>query len=105
MRRIVVVGASCSGKTTLAQSIAQRLELPHFDMDSIVWGPNWSLPSDEQLLTQVKSIIQHEAWVIDGVFPEHRDLVWARADTSNSVTTMSKPGDGPSSPPDRSCCG
>ncbi|MGD0541394.1 MAG: adenylate kinase [Tepidisphaeraceae bacterium] len=81
MRRIVVVGASCSGKTTLAQSIAQRLELPHFDMDSIVWGPNWSLPSDEQLLTQVKSIIQHEAWVIDGVFPEHRDLVWARADT------------------------
>ncbi|MGD0464036.1 MAG: adenylate kinase [Tepidisphaeraceae bacterium] len=81
MRRVVVIGASCSGKTTLAESTAQRLELPHFEMDSMVWGPNWSLPSDEQLLAQVKSIIEHEAWVVDGVFPEHRDLVWARADT------------------------
>jgi len=81
MRRIVVVGASCSGKTTLAESIAQRLSLPHFDIDSIVWGPNWSLPSRENLLAQVKSLIQPEAWVIDGVFPEHRDLVWAQADT------------------------
>ena len=81
MRRVVVVGASCSGKTTLAKAISQRLGVPHFEIDATVWGPNWSLPSDEQLLAHVKSRIASDAWVIDGVFPEHRDLVWARADT------------------------
>ncbi|HEX4056549.1 MAG TPA: hypothetical protein VHX86_19985 [Tepidisphaeraceae bacterium] len=81
MRRVVVVGASCSGKTTLARSISARLNLPHIEIDALVWGPNWSLPSDEQLLAQVISKIAPDFWVIDGVFPEHRDLVWGRADT------------------------
>ena len=81
MRRVVVVGASCSGKTTLARAVAQRLGVGHIEVDRLVWGPNWSLPSDAQLLDLVKSKIAGDGWVIDGVFPEHRDLVWARADT------------------------
>jgi adenylate kinase family enzyme len=81
MRRVVVVGSSCSGKTVMAESIAQRLGLPHVEIDSMVWLPGWSLPSDEALLTQVSRAIAGDSWVIDGVFPEHRQLVWTRADT------------------------
>jgi adenylate kinase family enzyme len=81
MRRVVVIGASCSGKTTLAKSISKRLGLPHIEIDSFVWRPNWSLPSNMELLAVVTSKIASERWVIDGVFPEHRDMVWARADT------------------------
>jgi len=81
MRRIVVVGSSCSGKTSMAISIARILCLPHVEIDAIVWLDAWSLPSDEQLLAQMKNVIAPEAWVIDGVFPEHRDMVWSAADT------------------------
>ncbi|MGD0139449.1 MAG: adenylate kinase [Tepidisphaeraceae bacterium] len=81
MRRVVVVGSSCSGKTVMAESISRRLGLPHVELDSMVWLPGWSLPSDESLLTQVSQAIAPDAWVIDGVFPEHRNLVWSRADT------------------------
>ena len=81
MRRVVVIGTSCSGKTVLANSISRRLGLPHVEIDSFVWQPNWALPSAQELLETVKMKIAPEAWVIDGVFPEHRDMVWARADT------------------------
>jgi len=80
MRRVVVIGASCSGRTLLAEAISKCLGLPHVEIDSFVWQPIWSLPSEQQLLEMVKSKTSAEAWVIDGVFPEHRDMVWARAD-------------------------
>jgi adenylate kinase family enzyme len=81
MRRVVVVGSSCSGKTVMAKSIAGILRLPHVEIDAVVWLDDWSLPSDGQLLSQMKNVIAPESWVIDGVFPEHRDMVWSAADT------------------------
>src|SRR5580700_3677302 len=81
MRRIVVIGASCSGKTTLGGSIAKRLELPFTEFDAIAWRPKWSSPSDEELLAMVRSKTASDAWVIEGLFPEHEDLVWSKADT------------------------
>jgi adenylate kinase family enzyme len=81
MRRIVVVGTSCSGKTVMAKSIARALGLGHYEIDSLVWGPEWSLPSEEGLLRQVDEYTCGDRWVIDGVFPEHRKMVWSRADT------------------------
>ncbi len=81
MRRVVVVGSSCSGKTVMAEAISRRLGLPHIEVDAMVWLPEWSLPSDDALLAQVSRVTASDAWVIDGVFPEHRKLVWSRADT------------------------
>lgn len=81
MRRIVVVGTSCSGKTVMAKSIARALGLPHFEIDSLVWLPKWSLPSDDALRAQVDQYTSSDRWVIDGIFPEHRNMVWSRADT------------------------
>jgi lipopolysaccharide biosynthesis glycosyltransferase/adenylate kinase family enzyme len=81
MRRIVLIGASCSGKTTLGGSIAKRLGLPFTEFDAIAWRPKWSSPSDEELLAMVKSRTASDGWVIEGLFPEHEDLVWSKADT------------------------
>jgi adenylate kinase family enzyme len=38
MQRISVVGTSGSGKTTLARDISLRLNIPHVELDYIVWG-------------------------------------------------------------------
>ena len=46
-QRIVVIGTTGSGKTTLAKALSARLNLPHVEMDAIHWGPNWTpLPDD-----------------------------------------------------------
>jgi adenylate kinase family enzyme len=39
--RIVVVGTSGAGKTTLARRIADRLQLPHIELDAINWQSEW----------------------------------------------------------------
>ncbi|HTE18391.1 MAG TPA: AAA family ATPase, partial [Armatimonadota bacterium] len=40
-RRIVVVGSSGAGKSTMAAALSQRLGLPHIELDALRHGPNW----------------------------------------------------------------
>ena len=40
-QRICVSGTSGAGKTTLARQVAQKLNIPHFELDSLFWEPNW----------------------------------------------------------------
>jgi adenylate kinase family enzyme len=37
--RIYITGASCAGVTTLGQRLAQRLGIPHADVDDFYWLP------------------------------------------------------------------
>lgn len=81
MQRIVVVGTSGAGKTTLARRIAERREAPCIEMDSLHWGPNWTEVPPEALRVSVAAAVSGDAWVLDGNYTMVRDLTWARADT------------------------
>jgi adenylate kinase family enzyme len=79
MKRVVVVGTSCSGKTTLARDIASILEIPHFELDVLHWGPNWTCR--EYFEENVTKAVQNPSWTIDGNYRKVRDLIWDRVDT------------------------
>ena len=80
-RRIVVVGTTGSGKTTLAGELAQRLEVPHVELDALHWEPNWAEAPIEIFRARVARAVSGEAWVTDGNYSVVRDIVWSRADT------------------------
>ncbi len=40
-QRIAIVGTTGSGKTTLAQQLSQRINVPHIELDALHWEPNW----------------------------------------------------------------
>ena len=40
LKRVVIIGTSCSGKTTFERSLAQKLKVQHIELDSIHWKPN-----------------------------------------------------------------
>jgi len=81
LRRIVIVGATGSGKTTLASALAQRLAIPHQETDAIYWGPDWTpIPLDD-FRRRIEQITLTPLWIIDGNYSRVRDLVWSRADT------------------------
>ena len=79
---ISVVGDSCSGKTTTAAALAERLGLRHVELDALSWQPNWIPTPDEILLEGVRQAIAEPGWVIDGNYGRIiRPLTWAAADT------------------------
>jgi adenylate kinase family enzyme len=80
--RIVVVGTTGAGKTTLASRIAVMLELPHIELDAINWQSGWrdlSRHDPEEFIRRVAEAIEAEAWVLDGNYSRVRDSVWRRA--------------------------
>lgn len=81
MNRIVIVGASGAGKTTLAKILSQRLGLPRIEMDALYWGPNWSEPGDEEMGARIAKAIASDGWILDGNYKRFIPLVWPQADT------------------------
>jgi len=80
--RIVVVGTSGAGKTTLARRIADRLQLPHIELDGINCQSEWrdlTRHDPEEFVRRVTEAIQAEAWVVDGNYGPVRERVWRRA--------------------------
>ena len=64
MRRMVVVGSSGAGKTTLAQELADRLGVPHVELDALHWGPNWTATPTEIFRPRVEAAIAGDG--VDG---------------------------------------
>jgi adenylate kinase family enzyme len=79
LQRAVVVGSSCSGKTTFARSLAGALNVPHVELDALFWDPNWVVKPLEEFRAAVASAAARDRWVIDGNYRSVRDLVWPRA--------------------------
>jgi adenylate kinase family enzyme len=82
MKRVVIVGPSGAGKTTLAQTISQRLNLPHVELDALFWLPDWQQRPKDDFRDKVQSALASAQWVADGNYTSKaQDIIWVRADT------------------------
>ncbi len=79
LRRVAVVGTSCSGKTTFAAALAARLQAPHIELDALHWRPGWVEAPAAEFRATVASATSAARWVSDGNYSVVRDLVWGRA--------------------------
>lgn len=77
--RIVVQGASGSGKSSLATALADSLGLPQLELDSIYHQPGWTSLDVGEFRRLVSAFAAEPAWVVDGNYSQVRDLLWPRA--------------------------
>lgn len=80
-QRIAVVGTTGSGKTTLARQLADRLTIPHVELDAIHWEPNWTEIPTPLFRERLTPALSGNSWVVDGNYSQVRDIIWSRADT------------------------
>lgn len=79
--KINVVGTTGMGKTTLASTIAEILNIEHVEMDSLFWGENWTQPTQKEFLPIVNEALRGETWVIDGNYSFTRHIIWEKVDS------------------------
>ena len=79
MTRVVVVGSTGSGKTTLARQLSRLLDVPHTELDALNWEPNWVMAPTDVFRQRTQDALKGDAWVVDGNYSAVRDLVWPRA--------------------------
>lgn len=84
VERIVVVGCSGSGKTTVARRLGEILDYPVLELDAVHHLPGWEERPDEEFRAELEEFVSgHRRWIVDGNYNSHgaRDVAWPRADT------------------------
>jgi adenylate kinase family enzyme len=79
--KVVVVGTSGAGKSTVAAALAALYGVPHVDLDDLATGPNWTKVPDEVFRARVQATLGTPAWIIDGDYQRKLgDTVLEQAD-------------------------
>jgi adenylate kinase family enzyme len=81
MNRIAIVGSPGSGKTTLAERLGVRINVPVVHLDHHFWHPGWvETPADEWVSRQIE-LLSGSSWIVDGTYFQTLDIRFERADT------------------------
>ncbi|MGO1227050.1 MAG: AAA family ATPase [Brachybacterium sp.] len=83
--RILIMGASGSGTTTLARALADRWAVPHADADDYFWLPSSppytrKRPAADRIALMEAIFVPREAWVLSGSLLGWGESVVAQCD-------------------------
>lgn len=81
MKKIAIIGAGGTGKSTLARELGEILKLPVYHLDTLYWKPGWvSTPTEEWEQVMV-NLVSKDKWIIDGNYGKSIDIRLKKADT------------------------
>jgi adenylate kinase family enzyme len=80
-KRIAIIGCCGAGKSTLARTLGEKLNLPVIHLDSYYWQPGWQESEQDKWLAIQQELIKGDRWIIDGNYGSTMDTRLARANT------------------------
>ena len=89
MERVVIIGNSGGGKSTLARRLADKHGLPCQEVDAILWQPGWvPMPADLYDAEHTR-LIAGERWIIEGL--GRRESIAARLARATDIVLVDLP--------------
>jgi adenylate kinase family enzyme len=92
-----VIGSTGCGKTTFARALAERLGVPHVELDALHWRSGWQMAPPEEIRRRVAEVLAGDGWVIDGnyggtlgttVLDQADEVVWLDLPFSTTFTRV-----------------
>lgn len=80
-RRVLVIGCSGGGKSTLSRKLSEKLDLPYVSMDrDFYWLPGWVKRPKAQERALIAASVAQDRWIMDGSGASSFDLRLPRTD-------------------------
>jgi len=79
--RVVIIGSSCAGKSTLAKRLATAKACHRIELDELYWAEKWTPKSEAEFLRLVDVASAGQTWVAAGNYSAARGILWSRATT------------------------
>jgi len=82
MEKIVIIGSSGAGKTTLAKKLGRMLKIRVFHLDRFFWKRGWREKSRDRRIDILQQIImKEERWIIEGTYLKSSEPRLSATDT------------------------
>ncbi|EJD50596.1 hypothetical protein AURDEDRAFT_160495 [Auricularia subglabra TFB-10046 SS5] len=88
--RILIVGNSGTGKTTVTARLRRLFNIPSLSRDEVLFDPGWVTVSREVFRERIRTFIEsHDEWVMDGDAPVRAGSL--PADTATDIIWLDPP--------------
>ena len=93
MKKILIVGDSGRGKTTLAQNLSKKIKIKTYHLDDIYWKYKFTKVRErKKSIRLLKKIISKKSWIVEGsvrylikpiisksdviIYLHHKNMLW-----------------------------
>ena len=88
MNRLMILGPSGTGKTTICRILAEKLELKALHLDSVYWKKDWHNISKEEFDTYMQNFFRkYRRWAVDGNYTNNRHFQY-RLDLADTIILL-----------------
>lgn len=83
--KIVILGSSGTGKTTLGRLLGEKLNIKTLHLDSVYWKKDWDNINKEEFDVYMrKFLFENKSWVIDGNYSNNKHFKY-RLDAADLI--------------------
>src|SRR6185312_2203426 len=81
MDRVVIIGCSAGGKSTIARELSQTLGIELIHLDKVLWKPGCRLSDPQEEPQLVRDLLDRPRWIMDGNYTASLAMRLELADT------------------------